>query len=126
MFNIKPFVEPVIKDVDETQLVYLVVFVLELLRNADLPWEEVFLNCITGFTIPSPITQGAFENIAVFDLRCIGEDAFIFARCSDDWLEYLTHYRYDFGSKEWLQLSNTYTEDNKDFDYLAKFSMFCI
>lgn len=126
MFNIKPFVQPVIKDVEVTQLVYLVVFVLELLRQSDLPWEEVFFNCVSGFTIPSPITKGEFMNIAVFDLRIVEENAIIFACCNEDWSEYTTHYRFDFIDKTWSSLSTTYTSNSKDFYYLTKFSMLCI
>ena len=120
MFDLKPFVEPVITVVEETQLCLLVVFVLDILKGKDLGWEEVFCNCTAGFTIPSPITKGEFENIAVLDLRSVGEEAIIFARCNKDWSEYITHYRYNIATKEWIRLSLIYSRDNEDFYYFAK------
>ena len=120
MFDLKPFVEPVVTVVEETQLCLLVVFVLDILKGKDLGWEEVFCNCTAGFTIPSPITKGEFENIVVLDLRSVGEEAIIFARCNKDWSEYITHYRYDTNSKKWERLSLIYSRDNEDFYYFAK------
>ena len=120
MFDLKPFVEPVITNVEETQLCLLVVFVLDILKGKDLGWEEVFCNCTAGFTLPSPLVKGESENIAVLDLRSIGEDAIIFARCNSDWSELITHYRYDTNSKEWIRLSLNYSRDNEDFYYYAK------
>ena len=120
MFDLKPFVEPVIPDVEETQLCLLVVFVLDILKGKDLGWEEAFFNCTSGFTIPSPITKGEFENIAVLDLRSVGEDAIIFARCNKDWSEFISHYRFNIAAKEWIRLSLTYDSSNEDFHYYAK------
>ena len=120
MFDLKPFVEPVITDVEETQLCLLVVFILDVLKGKDLGWEEVFCNCTAGFTIPSPITKGEFENIAVLNLRSIGEDSIIFARFNKDWSELITHYRFDISSKEWTSLSTIYYRSNEDFDYYTK------
>lgn len=122
MFNLKPFVEPVITDVEATQFCLLVIFILDLLKNKDLGWEEVFFNCTAGFTIPSPLVRGESENIAVLDLRVVGEDAIIFARCNEDWSELITHYRYDINSKEWIRLSLTYDHANEDFHYYTKLS----
>ena len=58
MFDLKPFVEPVITDVEETQLCLLVVFLLDVLKDKDLGWDETFFNCTSGFTIPSPLRGG--------------------------------------------------------------------
>ena len=120
MFDLKPFVEPVITDVEETQLCLLVVFLLDVLKDKDLGWDETFFNCTAGFTIPSPITKGEFENIAVLDLRSVGEDAIIFARCNKDWSEYITHHRYNTNAKEWTTLSTAYDRNNEDFHYYSK------
>lgn len=123
MFNLKPFVEPVTTVttvVGATKFCLLVIFILDVLKGKDLGWEEVFYNCTTGFTIPSPLVKGEFENVAVLDLRFIGEDAIIFARCNSDWSELITHYRYDINSKEWIRLSLTYSRDNEDFYYYDK------
>lgn len=120
MFNLKPFVEPVITDVEATQFCLLVIFILDLLKNKDLGWEEVFFNCTAGFTLPSPLVKGESENIAVLDLRSVGEEAIIFARCNKDWSEYITHYRYNIATKEWIRLSPTYDSSNEDFYYYAK------
>lgn len=122
MFNIKPFVSPPSTNPNNVQLILLAIFILNILKGKDLGWDEAFNACIGGFTIPSPLVKGATENIAIFDLRVVGDGFIIFARCNEDWSKYLIHYQYDIATKIWTPLSTEYSVSNADFKYLNKLS----
>lgn len=122
MFIIKPLVSPPSTNPNNVQLILLAIFILNILKGKDLGWDEAFNACIGGFTIPSPFVKGATENIAVFDLRVVGDGFIIFARCNEDWSKYLTHYQYDIATKIWTPLSTEYSVSNADFKYLNKLS----
>ena len=122
MFIIKPLVSPVKTDITNVQFMLLAIFILDILKGKDLGWDEEFNSCIAGFTIPSPFVKGGTENIAIFDLRVVGDGFIIFARCNEDWSKYLTHYQYDIATKTWIPLSTEYSTSNPDFKYLSKLS----
>lgn len=130
MFNIKPLVSPPSTNPNNVQLILLSIFILNILtvkdlgwdKGKDLRWDEDFNACIGGFTIPSPLVKGGTENIAIFDLRVVGDGFIIFARCNEDWSKYLTHYQYDIATKTWIPLSTEYSASNADFKYLNKLS----
>ena len=122
MFDIKPLVSPVKTEITNVQLILLAIFILNILKGKDLGWDEAFNSCIEGFTIPSPFVKGETENIAIFDLRVVGDGFIIFARCNEDWSKYLTHYQYEVATKTWIPLSTEYSVSNPDFKYLSKLS----
>ena len=122
MFIIKPLVSPVKTDITNVQLMLLAIFILDILKGKDLGWDEAFNSCIAGFTIPSPFVKGETENIAIFDLRVVGGQFIIFARCNADWSSYITHYQYEVATKTWIPLSTEYSASNPDFKYLSKLS----
>lgn len=122
MFNIKSLVSQPITNPNNVQLILLAIFILNILKGKDLGWDEAFNTCIDGFKIPSPFVKGATENIAVFDLRVVGDGFIIFARCNEDWSKYITHYQYEIATKTWIPLSTEYSASNPDFKYLSKLS----